>query len=63
MHNNVDSTWSTSPCPDVFRYELDRSGDWYGIISVPNPYPVVAIDVNVQLDVGAFTSVILTDSV
>jgi len=63
VHNNVDSSSSTSPCPDVFRYELDRSGDWYGIISVPNPYPVVAIDISVQLYVAAFTSVLLTDFV
>ena len=63
LHNNVDSSLPTSPCPDVFRYERDESGDWYGIISVRNPYPVVAIDISVQLYVTALTSVLLTDSV
>uniref|UniRef100_A0A1V1FKK2 Putative serine protease 30 n=1 Tax=Reticulitermes speratus TaxID=60591 RepID=A0A1V1FKK2_9NEOP len=53
---NVDSSSPTSPCPDVFRYELDRSGNWHGIISVPNPYPVVAIDIRVELYVAAVAS-------
>jgi len=63
LHTNEDSSLSTSLCPDVFRYEFDTSGNWHGIISVPNPYPVVAIDISVQLYVAALPSVLLTDSV
>jgi len=63
MHNNVDSSSSTSPCPDIFRYELEKSGNCHGIISVPNPCPVVAIDISVQLYVAVFASVQLTDFV
>jgi len=63
LHTNEDSSSPTSNCPDVFRYELGTSGNWHGIISVPNPYPVVAIDISVQLYVAALTSVLLTDSV
>lgn len=52
----------TSPCPDVFKYELDRPGDWHGIISVPNPYPVVAIDIRVELYITTTSLVIQVDS-
>ncbi|PSN37055.1 hypothetical protein C0J52_20888 [Blattella germanica] len=27
-------------CSDIFSYQQDRSGEWYGLIRVPNPYPV-----------------------
>jgi hypothetical protein len=63
LHTNEDSSSPTSPCPDVFRYEVDRSGNWHGIISVPNPYPVVAIDIKVELYVAALASVLLSDFV
>jgi len=63
LHTKEDSSSPTSPCPDVFRYERDGSGNWHGIISVPNPYPVVAIDLSVQLYGAAVTSVLLTHSV
>jgi hypothetical protein len=33
----------------VFQYQLSTSGEWHGIISVPNPYPVLAIDIRVEL--------------
>jgi hypothetical protein len=55
----VDPTSPTSPCPDVFTYTVDSYGDWHGIISVPNPYPVVAIDIRVELYITATTSVVI----
>ncbi|KDR22461.1 serine protease gd-like isoform X2 [Zootermopsis nevadensis] len=54
-HTNENPASPTSPCPDVFKYEQDRYGDWYGIISVPNPYPVVAIDIRVELYITAIS--------
>jgi hypothetical protein len=42
------SSYAT-PCPSVFQYQLSSSGEWHGIISVPNPYPVVAIDIRVEM--------------
>ncbi|XP_023713323.1 serine protease gd isoform X2 [Cryptotermes secundus] len=53
LNTPEDSSSFASPCPQVFRYELDRYGDWYGLISVPNPYPVVAIDIRVELYITA----------
>ncbi|XP_069683971.1 serine protease gd-like [Periplaneta americana] len=45
-----------SACPDVFKYEQDRSGDVHGIISVPNPYPIVAIGISVEIYVASFAT-------
>ncbi|XP_021913642.1 serine proteinase stubble-like isoform X3 [Zootermopsis nevadensis] len=42
------SSYATA-CPNVFRYQQSRSGEWYGVISVPNPYPIVAIDIRVEI--------------
>jgi hypothetical protein len=38
-----------TPCPSVFQYQLSSSGEWHGIISIPNPYPVLAIDIRVEI--------------
>lgn len=32
-------TFPTSPCPAVFQYQVDSSGNWYGHISIPAPQP------------------------
>jgi hypothetical protein len=60
LNTHADSSSPASPCPHVFRYELDRYGDWYGLISVPNPYPVVAIDIRVELYITAVSLVNFT---
>jgi hypothetical protein len=36
-------------CPGVFQYQQSSSGEWYGKISLPNPYPILAIDINVEI--------------
>jgi hypothetical protein len=41
-----------TPCPDVFQYE-GTSGNEYGIIIVPDPYPYLAIDITVQIYITA----------
>jgi hypothetical protein len=33
----------------VFQYQQSSSGEWYGKISVPNPYPILAIDIRVEI--------------
>jgi hypothetical protein len=33
----------------VFQYQQSSSGEWHGVISVPNPYPIVAIDIRVEI--------------
>jgi hypothetical protein len=38
-----------TPCPGVFDYEQNSSGEWYGRISVPNPYPILAVDITVEM--------------
>ncbi|XP_069683972.1 serine protease gd-like isoform X1 [Periplaneta americana] len=38
-----------TPCPDVFYYQHDGNGNWFGVISVPNPYPIIAIDLRVDI--------------
>ncbi|XP_023717855.1 serine protease gd isoform X2 [Cryptotermes secundus] len=46
--SNAFSSYAT-PCPSVFQYQLSSSGEWHGIINVPNPYPVVAVDIRVEM--------------
>lgn len=41
-----------TPCPDVFQYE-GTSGNEYGIITVPDPYPYLAIDITVEIYITA----------
>jgi hypothetical protein len=41
-----------TPCPDVFQYE-GSSGNEYGVITVPNPYPYLAIDITVSMYITA----------
>jgi hypothetical protein len=41
-----------TPCPDVFQYE-GSSGNEYGVITVPNPYPYLAIDISVAIYITA----------
>jgi hypothetical protein len=37
-----------NPCPDVFQYR-DLDGIDYGVITVPNPYPKLAINISVAI--------------
>jgi hypothetical protein len=48
----IFSVSSISPCPGVFDYQQSISGEWYGRISVPNPFPILAIDIAVELYVA-----------
>lgn len=41
-----------TPCPDVFQYE-GSPGNEHGIITVPNPYPYLAIDITVEIYITA----------
>jgi hypothetical protein len=38
-----------TPCPGVFDYVQSSSGEWYGRISIPNLYPILAIDITVEM--------------
>ncbi|XP_069683973.1 serine protease gd-like isoform X2 [Periplaneta americana] len=46
---NAMSSPPATPCPDVFYYQHDGNGNWFGVISVPNPYPIIAIDLRVDI--------------
>jgi Uma2 family endonuclease len=41
-----------NPCPDIFQYE-GGPGSEYGIITVPNPYPYLAIEITVEMYITA----------
>jgi hypothetical protein len=57
------SSYAT-PCPSVFQYQPSSSGEWHGIISIPNPYPILAIDIRVDIYVaGTVPLVIQLDNV
>jgi hypothetical protein len=43
----------TSPCPGIFQYEMDSSGNWHGLISVPAPQPGYTFKINVELALDA----------
>jgi hypothetical protein len=47
-----ESSAAETPCPDVFQYE-GSSGNEYGVIIVPNPYPYLAIDIAVAIYITA----------
>jgi len=38
-----------TPCPGVFDYVQSSSGELYARISVPNPYPILALDITVEM--------------
>jgi hypothetical protein len=40
---------SYAPCPGVFDYQQSSSGELYGRIIVQNPYPILAIDITVEI--------------
>ena len=40
---------SYTPCSGVFDYQQSSSGEVYGRISVQNPYPILAIDITVEM--------------
>lgn len=44
-----------TPCPDVFHYE-GTPGNEYGIITVPDPYPYLAIDITVDIYITALVT-------
>jgi hypothetical protein len=46
-------------CPNVFQYE-GFSGSEYGIITVPNPYPYLAIDISVAIYITAPVPSVIT---
>jgi hypothetical protein len=41
-----------TPCPNVFQYR-ENFGTEYGIITVPDPYPYLAIDITVEMYITA----------
>jgi hypothetical protein len=51
-----------NPCPEVFRYE-GRPGSEYGIITVPNPYPHLAIEIKVVMYITAPVPPVITSLV
>jgi hypothetical protein len=38
-----------NPCPDVFQYKLHNNDSVYGIITVPNPYPLTRMNISVTI--------------
>jgi hypothetical protein len=40
---------SYAQCPGVFDYQQSSSGELYGLISVQNPYPILAVDIIVEI--------------
>lgn len=52
LQGPMGTSAAENPCPDVFRYE-GRPGNEYGIITVPNPYPYLAIEISVALYITA----------
>ena len=38
-----------TPCPGVFDYQQSSSGEFYARIGVPNPYPILAVDITVEI--------------
>jgi hypothetical protein len=54
MNSVVNSSFifavsSHAPCPGVFDYQQSGSGELYGRISVQNPYPILAVDITVEI--------------
>ena len=39
-------------CPGLFDYQQSSSGEVYGRISIPNPYPILAVDITVEIYVS-----------
>jgi hypothetical protein len=50
-------TWGqsvpASPCPDVFQYQVDSSGNWRGLINIPAPQPGYIFRTTVELAINA----------
>jgi hypothetical protein len=40
---------SYAPCPGVLDYQQSSTGELYGRISVQNPYPILAVDITVEI--------------
>ena len=54
MNSVVNSSFifavsSYAPCPGVFDYQQSGSGVLYGRISVQNPYPILAVNITVEI--------------
>jgi hypothetical protein len=47
-----EASAAETPCPGVFQYE-GSYGNEHGVISVPNPYPYLAIDITVAMYITA----------
>jgi hypothetical protein len=43
----------TSPCPTVFWYEVDASGNWHGRVSIPSPPAGSTLTTLVELHIDA----------
>jgi hypothetical protein len=48
-----------TPCPNVFQYQHSSSGEWYGVISIPNPYPILAIEIKVEMYITGTVSLVI----
>jgi hypothetical protein len=46
-------------CPNVFQYQHSSSGEWYGVISIPNPYPILAIEMKVEMYITGTVSLVI----
>ncbi|PSN37054.1 hypothetical protein C0J52_20889 [Blattella germanica] len=42
-----------SPCPEIFQYQVDPGGIWYGLINVPTPEPDYNVKLKVELGLDA----------
>ena len=43
----------TSPCPTIFWYEGDASGNWYGRLKIPAPPAGSSLTTVVELEIDA----------
>ena len=43
----------TSPCPKIFWYVVDASGNWYGRLKIPAPPAGSCLRTVVELDIDA----------
>ena len=43
----------TSPCPEIFWYEVDASGNWSGRLSIPAPPAGSSLRTVVELNIVA----------
>jgi len=52
LRGPVGISAAENPCPDIFQYE-GNPGSEYGIITVPNPSPYLAIEITVEIYITA----------